>query len=221
MNENYYEQINPHLLAGLQDTANQRVLEIGCASGQLGAAVKEQHPVHWTGIGLTSEAYNKAKKVLDVAHLANIETDTLDLERHSFDRLVLGDVLEHLRDPWSVLEQLKSYLKPEARVICSLPNINHWSILTGLLAGDFTYQDQGILDRTHLRFFTLKEGVAMFQKTGFQVDRVESIEVEHEQMQSVVRQFNSLRNILGIQYKNFEQEARTYQWLIHARNIST
>ena len=159
--------------------------------------------------------------MLDVAHLANIETDTLDLERHSFDRLVLGDVLEHLRDPWTVLEQLKSYLKPVARLICSLPNINHWSILTGLLAGDFTYQDQGILDRTHLRFFTLKEGLAMFQKSGFQVDRVESIEVEHEQMQSVVRQFNSLRNILGIQYKNFEQEARPYQWLLHARNIST
>ena len=56
---------------------------------------------------------------------------------------------------------------------------------------------------------------------SIQVDRVESIEVEHEQMQSVVRQFNSLRNILGIQYKNFDQEARTYQWLIHARNIST
>jgi len=216
MNENYYEQVNPHLIAGLQDTANQRVLEIGCASGQLGAAIKRLHPVHWTGVEITSEAYVKAKEAIDVVYLANIETDTLELEPGSFDRLVLGDVLEHLRDPWAVLKQLCDYLKPGGRVICSIPNINHWSILASLLGGSFTYQDQGILDRTHLRFFTLRESVAMFEQAGLIIDRVESIEVEDEQMKKVVGQFNSLRVILGIDNSNFEKEARTFQWLFHA-----
>ena len=220
MNENYYEQLNPHLVASLQDAANERILEIGCASGQLGAAIKKEHPVHWTGVEITAEAYEKAKQVLDAAYLADIENDTLDLESGSFDRLVLGDVLEHLRDPWTALAKLITYLRPGGRIICSLPNINHWSILAGLLGGDFTYQDQGILDRTHLRFFTLKESLKMFEGANLKVDRVESIEVEAEPMQMVVRQFNSLRNILGIKYPNFEQEARTYQWLIHAHKPS-
>lgn len=217
MSEGYYEQVNPHLLAGLQDVENQKILEIGCAAGQLGAAVKQRAQVHWTGVEITQEAHLKAAQVLDLALLADIETDSLDLPAQSFDRLVLGDVLEHLRDPWTTLSRLAEYLKPGGQVLCSLPNINHWTVLANLLAGQFTYEDQGILDRTHLRFFTLKESITLFEGAGFTLERVESIEVEHPQMKRVVGQFNSLRNILGIEHSNFEREARTFQWLIHAK----
>ena len=216
MNENYFEQLNPHLVASLQDTADERVLEIGCASGQLGAAIKALHPVHWTGVEIAQPAFEKAREVLDLAICADIETDSLELKPGSYDRLVLGDVLEHLRDPWKALTQLSTYLKPKGRVICSLPNINHWTILVELMRGHFTYQDQGILDRTHLRFFTIKEALQMLEQSGLRIDRVESIEVESEDMTRVVNQFNSLRGVLGIQNPNFEREAQTYQWLIHA-----
>ncbi|MBT6176643.1 MAG: class I SAM-dependent methyltransferase [Deltaproteobacteria bacterium] len=217
MSEDYYERVNPHLLAALTDLENKKVLEIGCAAGQLGAAIKQNTQVHWTGVEITEDAHSKASKVLDLALLANIETDSLDLPSQSFDKLVLGDVLEHLRDPWASLNQLREYLKPGGQVICSLPNINHWTVLADLLAGQFTYEDHGILDRTHPRFFTLKEAIALFEEAGFVLERVESIEVEHPQMKRVVGQFNSLRNILGIDHANFEREARTYQWLIHAQ----
>lgn len=215
--ETYYHRVNPHLVAALEGLTDERVLEIGCAAGDLGACIKEDSSVHWTGVEIVPQAAKKAAAKLNEVHVAHIENDEIPLSPHSYDLLVLGDVLEHLQDPWATLKKLTQWLRPSARVICSLPNMNHWSIFAELLSGHFRYRDDGILDRTHLRFFTLRESLALLEGANLHVERVESIEVEDPNMNRVVSQLSSLRNILAIDNKEFEREARTYQWLFHAR----
>src|SRR5207249_1097059 len=89
----------------------------------------------------------------------------------SFDVVVCGDVLEHLRDPLRLLERARTWLRPDGRLIASIPNARHHSILRGLLEGNWTYEPAGLLDRDHLRFFTRREIEKLFDRAGFTVSQ--------------------------------------------------
>src|SRR6185436_7844996 len=95
------------------------------------------------------------------------EADALPLAPASLDCIVCADVLEHLRDPERALRLLLRYLAPDGLLVASIPNVRHASVLLPLLVeGRFRYQDEGILDRTHLRFFTLHEIVELLTRAG-------------------------------------------------------
>lgn len=90
--------------------------------------------------------------------------------REQFDVVVFNDVLEHLVDPWSALRDTHGYLSPDGVVIASIPNIRHYSVIKPLVAqGRFTYREMGLLDRTHLRFFTFSSACDLFETTGFTI----------------------------------------------------
>ncbi len=93
----------------------------------------------------------------------------LDYPKEYFDYIIFGDVLEHLNQPEAVLVNMKRYLKPGGMILASIPNIMHISVIGDLLNGAFTYQDSGILDRTHLRFFTKGEIIKMFSRAGYEI----------------------------------------------------
>src|SRR5262249_50946150 len=88
----------------------------------------------------------------------------------SFDAVICGDVLEHLRDPLSVLRQVRTWLRPNGRLIVSLPNVRNHAVIRSLLAGNWTYEPAGLLDRTHLRFFTRREIENLFFRAGFRIE---------------------------------------------------
>ena len=92
-----------------------------------------------------------------------------------YDVIVFADVLEHLRDPERVLRSLAPFLARGGRVLASIPNVAHWSIRWRLLAGRWQYQDRGILDRTHLRFFTRETALALFASAGLAVTRATGV----------------------------------------------
>ena len=98
----------------------------------------------------------------------------MDLPYHKefFDYIIFGDVLEHLREPEQILKKMESYLIPGGHIITSIPNIMNAQVIFELLHGYFTYQDSGILDRTHLRFFTEKEIYSMFTRAGYRIDEM-------------------------------------------------
>ncbi|MBT2157695.1 methyltransferase domain-containing protein [Clostridioides difficile] len=102
------------------------------------------------GIEISESAGKLAKYSADVL-IANIEKVKLDYKK-IFDYIILGDVLEHLIDPWKIVNELKQYLKKDGYLVSSIPNIMHVSVLRNLVLGNFTYEDSGILDKTHLRF---------------------------------------------------------------------
>lgn len=151
------------------------VLDVGCGIGLNGAAAKRTG-ARVTGIEIVPASIERAKKVLDEVVVADIEREAslrAALGSRRFDLLLLADVLEHTTDPRAVLERLAPYLEEDGQVLISLPNVAAWPVRFGLLAGNFEYTKSGILDDTHLRFFTRESAIAMVESAGFEVLRVE------------------------------------------------
>jgi SAM-dependent methyltransferase len=130
------------------------ILDVGTAGGYLGKLLRERgHTV--TGIENDALTAERAKEHYDSFQIANIETFTFAYRRE-FDYIVFADVLEHLRDPTAVLRTCVPALKESGKIIISVPNVANFLVRLSLLFGRFEYMDRGILDRTHLRFFTLR-----------------------------------------------------------------
>jgi 2-polyprenyl-3-methyl-5-hydroxy-6-metoxy-1,4-benzoquinol methylase len=168
----YGEFVHPGVPA-LFGRPPRRLLDIGCGSGAMAASLKQSMPGLWAwGCELSPWAQQLAAARLD--HFTAVPRAQWCLEDiallSSIDTVLLLDVLEHMYNPWAELEFLADHLPPEAQVIVSLPNIGHLSILRGLSAGSFPYEPTGILDVTHVRFFTFAEMQTMFDQTGFQVE---------------------------------------------------
>ena len=152
------------------------VLEIGCGSGAFGALVKQQRGCRYTGDELMDQAAELAKTRLDEVVVTNIETTPLPFPKESFDCLVCNDVLEHLVDPWSVLKMLTGFLKPGGYVIISLPNVRFSEVVKNLVVRKrWDYEERGVLDRTHLRFFTESSVSTLCKSAGLEVLQLRGI----------------------------------------------
>ena len=131
-----------------------KILDVGTASGYLGKVwTAKGHSV--TGIEFDAATAEAARGYYDSFQIADLEAFTFPYRRE-FDYIVFADVLEHLHDPAGVLRRCLPALKESGKIIVSVPNVANWVIRLSLLFGKFDYMDRGILDRTHLRFFTLK-----------------------------------------------------------------
>ncbi len=150
----------------------KRILDVGCAAGVLGKALKERGATEVVGVEVVKEVANEAKKYLDRVIVGDIEHIELDYPEGYFDCIVLADVLEHLYNPWQALAKLKRLLSDAGKVVCSIPNIGHAFVLRNLLNGTWKYEEAGILDITHLRFFTLESAFALLMSAGFEIDGV-------------------------------------------------
>jgi 2-polyprenyl-3-methyl-5-hydroxy-6-metoxy-1,4-benzoquinol methylase len=146
---------------------NKSVLELGCATGYLSRAMAERG-CSVVGIELDAEAAAVAEKWAERVIVGDIDRGEVwgDVADASFDVVLCGDVLEHLRDPLSALRSAVHKLKPSGIVVTSLPNIAHGDVRLALLAGSFRYRDVGLLDRTHLRFFTLESVRELLRDAG-------------------------------------------------------
>lgn len=153
-----------------------RVLEVGCAEGYTGAELNRRGCAsEVVGIELNSKAASQARKQLDHVICGDLESLPLNesfMEPGSFDYIIIGDVLEHLRDPWKQLVRLSTCIKPQGRIVASIPNVRHWSVLLPLcLRGEWTYCSHGILDSTHLRFFTKNSAIVLFHNANLSVEK--------------------------------------------------
>ena len=170
--EKYDDNPRTELLQLITDIP-ERVFEIGCGAGATGLALKQKHKdMEFIGLELDEKAAQIAQSRLDKVFVANIENADLDifgLKKEYFDLIICADVLEHLYDPWKTLFILRKYLKPDGKILASFPNIQNINIIVNLVKGDWTYTKHGILDATHLRFFTLNEIVKMFSGTGYKI----------------------------------------------------
>ena len=166
---NYYQGINQVLLHQVPETA-VRILEIGCASGVFGAALKEQNPKRYVvGVEYVPEVAEIAKTHLDEVYAFDIQTNELpdSIALQSFDCIVCGDVLEHLTEATSVLRKLLPYLKPDGKVVACIPNAQHFSVIQQLLTQNFQYHGVGLLDKTHVNLMTLPNMYKMFLDAGY------------------------------------------------------
>lgn len=147
---------------------NKRVLEIGCGIGAVTERLK-RNGCTVCAIELNAKDAKLAKEFCDQIDVGNIETINLKFPKKSFDVITFGDVLEHLYDPQATLERIKPFLKDDGLVITSIPNIANWKIRLKLLFGKFDYTDHGILDKTHVKFFTRKTARELFESAGYEI----------------------------------------------------
>jgi SAM-dependent methyltransferase len=151
-----------------------RVLDVGCGIGLNGEAARKRG-AHVTGIEIVPESRREAEKRLHEVLDVDIESDAscdAGLGDRRFDLVLFGDVLEHTKDPLATLRRLSRFLEDEGHVVVSLPNVAAWTVRLGLLRGRFDYAKSGILDDTHLRFFTRDSAVRLVEEAGLEVMRL-------------------------------------------------
>lgn len=168
MNE-YYGSLRPEVVAMIPHGCG-RLLDVGCGAGTLGKHLKENGVREVWGLEISSLAAREAREVIDHVIEGNVETILFPFEPGYFDCIVCADVLEHLLDPWSTVGKLKKLLTPGGTIVASIPNVGFHRIIRGLLKGRWRYADAGILDRTHLRFFTLKGIEELFSINGMTIE---------------------------------------------------
>ncbi len=171
----YYSSTRTEILSLVPEGVN-RVLDIGCGTGQTLSMLKEKNLCKETvGIELVASVASQASKIVDKIYVLNVEKSELPCELGEFDLILLLDVLEHLVDPWGFLLKLNSlsnYLSKKGKFIISLPNARHFNLVLPLLAGSFEYVERGILDKTHLRFFTKQSAIALIKSAGLNVEKI-------------------------------------------------
>lgn len=167
---NYYSASRPEIVE-LVPLECRRILDVGCARGELGRVLQQRgHQV--TGIELVPAAAAEARRHLHQVHALDIESEGFPFLAASFDCLIFADVLEHFIDPWRVLREATELLAVGGCVVISVPNLQNWRILRGLLRGKWKYRERGILDRGHLRFFTRQTVEQLVADSGLVIDQI-------------------------------------------------
>lgn len=174
--EAYFSGARADLVQRLATGPHSHVLEVGCGTGATGALTLLQGKArHYAGVELFEGAARVAQQVLSEVVVGDVEQLALPWSANSFDALILSEVLEHLIEPWALLRRLNPLLKPGAQVLASSPNISHWRVIRELVRGRFELADQGVFDRTHMRWFTPASFRAMFERAGFEVVRLDPV----------------------------------------------
>jgi methionine biosynthesis protein MetW len=214
--DRYYTGDRPDLRNLIPDGA-RRVLDVGCGAGTLGAVLKEETGAEVVGIEVFEEAAAIAETRLDAVLRLDLQSlDALPYPDGYFDAMTFGDVLEHMHDPHGLLRTLRRYLADDGTIVCSIPNLKHWSVVFQLVVRDrFTYGDKGLLDRTHVHFFTLEEIGELLESTGFQAtslqaNRVEEAPPEVASLAQFAAQF-------GQDADDVLQRLNAYQYVVAAR----
>lgn len=163
---------------------NRRVLELGCGYGIISRQLSRSQQCRVTGVEIDAASAEHARPYLEHLYVGNLEGEAWrEQVGGGHDVIVCADVIEHLRDPEATLRQLVPLLAPGGRFVVSIPNAGHAGILAALFAGRFDYTPTGLLDETHLRFFTWNSVEKLFNRIGLQMTHRESVQAggSHEQ----------------------------------------
>lgn len=154
--------------------AGMEILEVGCSSGYMGATlVAKGHRV--TGVEMDPVAAEAARAVLQEVHTGDVESFFAAHPDRRYDAILFGDVLEHMVDPAATLGHCAERLAEDGAVAISLPCVTHGSVRAMLLEGRWEYADYGLLDRTHLRFFSRQGMAGLISEAGLRIERLQAV----------------------------------------------
>ena len=174
-NDSYYVNERKELLKFVP-TAITSALDIGCGAGNFGRMLKNQLNVEVWGIEPDKKSATIAESVLDKVINDVFDAESLKKLDRKFDVIFFNDVLEHVPDPDWALRNCHQLLNPGGAIVASLPNMRFYTVINELLfEQDFKYQDSGIMDKTHLRFFTKKSMMRLFNENGYHIRSIDGI----------------------------------------------
>lgn len=207
--------VNRDLLA-LMPKGARHVVEVGCMHGALAASYRTANPgTRYTGIDIDAEYAAAAATHCDTALAGDIET----FEPQAFEVLfpsdcwVFGDCLEHLRDPWALVRRIRERIAPEGCLVACIPNGQHWSVQMRLATGLFRYEDSGLLDRTHVRWFTRITMLEMWQQAGWRVETGIARRVNATPPAELMHGIRAIARAAGSDPEQAAADAEVFQYL--------
>jgi len=196
------------------------VIEVGCGSGALAREYKKLNPYcEFTGIELVEEYAAVAKGSCDYIYSLDIEAqdDYFWYSVRNQQCWIFSDVLEHLFDPWKILLNIHKTLPKDGYVAVSVPNIQHWSVQLSILKGVFDYQDSGLFDRTHIRWFTRDSLVKSFLQSGFKIIDLKSRVLDHPFQTQAIELIANLAEKVGASKEDACVGAAAFQYVLLAQ----
>ena len=150
---------------------NKKLLDVGCGTGTITSTLRDALSLDVVGVEPHPERAEQARtEGLNV--ITGVYDQTFAQRNEKFDYILFADVLEHLVDPAEILREVKNSLAPDGRVLASIPNVAHWTVRAQLLFGNFNYKPTGIMDATHLRWFTRRSVRRLFEAAGYEVEDI-------------------------------------------------
>lgn len=199
---------------------NSHVLDVGCSTGNLGAAIKKKLNAKVWGIDITAADVTKAAKVLDGAEVFNVEQDDFNKSKTmqiKYDVVIFADVLEHMIDPVKTLDKIKKLLKPNGRVVFSIPNMAHMFVRLQLLEGSFNYTETGLLDYTHLHFYDHDEVTRIFTDAGYNIEKSDNTTFDYP-YELLVEKLKKIGLRPNAEFKKiaYSEQAITFEYIGYA-----
>ncbi len=219
MNAAHYPDFaNPELLEKIPLSA-KTILDVGCAQGALGADYLKRNPnARVLGIDIDEEAIAHARHRISEVFLGDVEKNPMPFNvPDGIDCVIYGDVLEHLVNPWALLTEHAKYLAPEGTILVCMPNVEHWSFVERLLTGRFEYQDQGLFDRTHLRWFTPRMMGNALVAAGLQLSDIAPRPMAREPAERFTTAIAPALQALGVDPAEYLNRALPLQFIWRAR----
>jgi len=184
--EFYYEQPRTEMLKYIPQDA-KRILDVGCGYGSFGRLLVEKGLEVW-GIEKNETASNIAKKSLTNIITGDLYSVLSSLPPRHFDCIVFNDVLEHLVDPFAILSTVRQNLSLHGVVVVSVPNVRFASVLYRLMIEkNWRYSEWGVMDKTHLRFFTINSLAEAFDQCGYEIRLIEGINATTHRLVHIVK----------------------------------
>lgn len=212
------DYVNPELLAMIP-AGSSRVIEVGCSGGVMAREFRRLNPgCEYVGIEVDPQYADASRRYCSKVVIGDIER----MEESVFESLfpsdcwVFGDVLEHLYDPWSVLRRIRERLSGENSVVACIPNAQHWSIQARLNLGIFRYEELGLLDRTHIRWFTKTTIQELFRDTGYKIVEGDARVFDEPDRKAAMVGIRALAQALRADPDLAENDATAFQWVVRA-----
>lgn len=214
----YFSASRPEVAEMVPESA-MRILDIGCGYGNLGALLKEKKPGRVVvGVEMDAMAANIAAMSLDDVIMGDINKVNLDFPVGYFDCIIMADVIEHLYNPWTVLDRLAKYLSDDGALVASIPNVRNLQVLTDAVSGGrWRYKTAGILDVGHVRFFTARDIKSMFAEANMVIEAMRGVKDHGFDFPDDKTEIKSGSMILTELNPQLCQEIKTVQFLVRAK----
>lgn len=198
----YYDGTRDDMLEYIPE-GTKKSLEFGCGTGGFSSLLKQKLNVETWAIEINEKAAGEAASKLDNVIIGDAIESLTKVPDNYFDCIILFDIIEHLIDPYTLLRSLKTKLSDTGVVAASIPNIRYYRAFMQLVIhGNWDYKDQGILDRTHLRFFTKKSIVKMFDSLDYNIIKMEGIHPTSSMNYKILNAI-LLNSIADVKFKHF------------------
>jgi SAM-dependent methyltransferase len=211
-----HDNVNADLL-GLIPLRARRIVEVGCMQGAMARAYRALNPaVEYVGIDIDPDYAAVAAQACTQALAGDIET----FDGAAFDKLfpsdcwIFGDCLEHLRDPWRIVNLIRGAIDADGCLLACIPNAQHWSVQMRLATGLFRYEDSGLLDRTHVRWFTRVTMLEMFAQAGWKVETAVGRIVRARAPDAIIDAIKSMARAGGADPEQAAVDANAIQYLV-------